>query len=76
MKEYRFYGWQNADVPTVNEEYKKYFILGLFTIIYLFLNGMVESNIYMEKVNQMTFFILGLALNEKFFCNNKKDNKE
>ena len=23
MKEYRFYGWQNADVPTVNEEYKK-----------------------------------------------------
>ena len=23
MKEYRFYGWQNADAPTVNEEYKK-----------------------------------------------------
>ena len=23
MKEYRFYGWQNADVPAVNEEYKK-----------------------------------------------------
>lgn len=60
----------------INGEYKKYFILGFFTIIYLFLNGMVESNIYMEKVNQMTFFILGLALNEKFFCNNKKDNKE
>ena len=23
MKKYRFYGWQNADVPTVNEVYKK-----------------------------------------------------
>jgi len=23
MKEYRFYGWQTADVPAVNEDYKQ-----------------------------------------------------
>ena len=57
----------------INEEYKKFFILGLFVILYLFLNGMVESNIYMEKVNQMAFLLLGLALNEKFFCKNRKE---
>ncbi len=59
----------------MHEECRKFFVLGLFILLYLFLNGIVESNIYMEKVNQMAFLIFGLALNEKFFLNNKK-NKE
>ena len=45
------------------KEYKQYFLLGLMVVIYVWINGFTEVTIYMEKVNQMMFFILGLALN-------------
>ncbi len=53
----------------MNKEFHSYiafFTLGIALIIYVLLNGIVEANIYMTKVNQMLFFILGFSLNKKF----------
>lgn len=54
--------------------YKRFFVLGIVLLIYILLNGLVEANIYMEKVNQLSFFILGLALNKKFSIENRVKN--
>ena len=51
--------------------YKRFFVLGIVLLIYILLNGLVEANIYMEKVSQLSFFILGLALNKKFNIENR-----
>lgn len=46
--------------------YRSFFILGISLLVLILLNGIVEANIYMTKVNQMLFFILGFSLNKRF----------
>ena len=58
------------------KEYRQYYLLGLIVIIYVWINSFTEVTIYMEKVNQMAFFIFGLGLNKKFSNSSKKINKE
>ena len=57
------------------KEYKQYFLLGLIVVIYVWINGLTEVTIYMEKVNQMMFFILGLALNKNIKIREEKREK-
>ena len=54
------------------KEYKQYFLLGLIVIIYVWINGLTEVTIYMEKVNQTMFFILGFALNKNINITGEK----
>lgn len=47
-------------------KYKAIFWLGILMFLYVFLDGMIDTNIYMIKVNQILFFVLGMCLNKKF----------
>ena len=47
-------------------DYKEIFWLGIIMLLLVFLDGMIDTNIYMLKVNQTLFFILGMCLNKKF----------
>jgi O-antigen ligase len=48
-------------------ENREIFVFAFLAFLYIAIDGMVDSNIYMIKVNQTLYFIVGLALNKRFF---------
>lgn len=47
------------------ENYREIYLIGIFLVLNLILNGLLDTNIYMEKSNQIVFLMVGLALNKK-----------
>lgn len=60
-----FYIFKNLikKLKTTKEENIQYVILGLASFFFICVHGILETNLYMVKVNQILYIILGLALN-------------
>ena len=58
-----FYIFKNLLKRVKKEENIQYVILGLVSFFFICVHGILETNLYMVKVNQILYIILGLALN-------------
>lgn len=58
-----FYIFKNLINKAKKEENIEYVILGLVSLFFICVHGILEANLYMVKVSQILCIILGLALN-------------
>ncbi|MCP1223117.1 O-antigen ligase [Sebaldella sp. S0638] len=57
-------------------ENREIFVLAFIAFLYITIDGIIDTNIYMIKVNQAFFFMMGLALNKRFFVRKPEKDGE
>ena len=63
-----FYIFKNliVNLKEKNNINEQYVILGILALFFICVHGILETNLYMIKVNQILYMFLGLALNNKY----------
>ncbi|MDR2879191.1 MAG: O-antigen ligase family protein [Fusobacteriales bacterium] len=57
-------------------ESREVFVLACIAFLYITIDGIIDTNIYMIKVNQAFYFMMGLALNKRFFLGKQEKDGE